>query len=336
MDHLSTFRTGRAIKEALTCIPLTLSDKYIDMFDHIPTSDRQIVRETLMLLCFSIRPLRLDELAEAVILQEGDNDLDEDSRLSLPEVLLDICQGFIDVDGDGAKLVHDSVRSFLTSDLIKESKVAFFALNAEACHQMILQKCVTYLSFREFAKGRAIQEQDLDRRVKCYPFVPYAALYWPIHAESTSLRPKDEQLLLSFFATKKQIRGGCFDSWVQFLIPDAGEESIAETEPLYYAASYSMLSILRLLLRPENNVDIEQRGGRFGSTPLYVACYQANLEAARLLLEAGADPDASDEPGITCRDMAESDGLDELVVLIDEKKKKARDLLFWVRNESLG
>jgi hypothetical protein len=218
-------------------MPLTLSDKYIDMFDRIPASDRQVVRETLMLLCFSIRPLQLDELAEAVILQEGDDDLDEDSRLSRPEVLLDICQGFIDVDGDGAKLVHDSVRSFLTSDLIKESKVAFFALNAEACHQMIFRKCITYLSFREFTKGRVIQKHDLDSRVERYPFVPYAVLYWPIHAESTTLRPEDKQLVLSFFATKKQIRRGCFDSWVQFLIPDAVEESIAQTEPLYYAAS---------------------------------------------------------------------------------------------------
>jgi ankyrin repeat protein len=97
-----------------------------------------------------------------------------------------------------------------------------------------------------------------------------------------------------------------------------------------------MLPILRLLLRPENNVDIEQRGGRFRSTPLYVACYRANLEAAKLLLEAGANPDARDEPGLTCRDMAESDGLDELVALIDEKKRKAGNLPFRVRNEPLG
>jgi hypothetical protein len=333
MDHLSNFRTGRAIKEALAGMPLTLSDAYIDILDRIPASDRQIVRETLILLCFSVRPLQLDELAEAAILQEGDDDLDEDCRLSRPEVLLDICWGFIDVDGDDAKLVHDSIRSFLTSDLIKESKVAFFALNAEECHQKILQKCIAYLSFREFAKGRVIQEHDYDWRTERYPFVSYAALYWPIHADSTPLKPEDEQLILSFFATKQQIRGGCFDSWVQFLIPEAVEERIARTEPLYYAASYSMLPILKLLLRPENNVNIEQRGGRWESTPLFVACYRGNLEAAKLLLEAGADPDARDGLGATCRDMVHSDGLDELVALIDEKKRKAEDLLAGVRNE---
>jgi len=66
------------------------------------------------------------------------------------------------------------------------------------------------------------------------------------------LKPEDEQLILSFFATKQQIRGDCFDSWVQFLILEAAEKTIARTEPLYYATSYNMLPILRLLLRPEN------------------------------------------------------------------------------------
>ena len=96
-----------------------------------------------------------------------------------------------------------------------------------------------------------------------------------------------------------------------------------------------ILPILKLLLRPENNVNIEQRGGRRGSTPLFVACFRENVEAAKLLLEAGADPDSWDRDslGITCRDMAARSGLDELVGLMDEKKRKARGLAIRVRNE---
>ena len=80
---------------------------------------------------------------------------------------------------------------------------------------------------------------------------------------------------------------------------------------------------------------MEQRGGRFGSTPLFIACYRVNVEAAKLLVEARADPDARDgsSSGISCRGMAARRGLDELVALMDEKKRKAGDLTIRVRSE---
>lgn len=35
---------------------------------------------------------------------------------------------------------------------------------------------------------------------------------------------------------------------------------------------------------------MDARGGRYGSTPLFAACWRGNYETAELLLQAGADP----------------------------------------------
>jgi hypothetical protein len=59
-----------------------------------------------------------------------------------------------------------------------------------------------------------------------------------------------------------------------------------------------MVSILKILLRPELGVDLNRPGGRFGSTALYTAVWRRNVEAAKLLLDAGADPFARDGEGV--------------------------------------
>jgi len=132
----------------------------------------------------------------------------------------------------------------------------------------------------------------------------------------------DEQLILSFFATKNPRTGGSFASWVQFLIGTLDNEVIMQTEPLYYAASYDMVSILKILLNPKLGVKLDQRGGRFQSTPLFVACWRGNTNAAKLLVEAGADPYARDSSCYTCRGMAERKDMKEVIDLMEKRRKR--------------
>jgi hypothetical protein len=153
MDYLATLRTGRDIRNALNHIPSTLNETYVGILQRIPASDREIAREALMWLCFSIRPLKLQELADAVVLNESDSTIDEDCRLNRPEVLLDICQGLVGFNNDGLTLAHDSIRSFLTSQWIRDSPVAIFALDVSSSHKKMMRKSITYLSLEEFSKG---------------------------------------------------------------------------------------------------------------------------------------------------------------------------------------
>lgn len=299
-------------------MPRTLNDTYTTILDRIPPHDRMLARETLLWLCFSVRPLRLSELAEAAILRDDDIMVEDDARLTNNATLLDICNGLVVRNQLYVTLAHDSVRSFLTGEHIKQTSAAYFSLSANRAHAHIMSRCLTYLSLAIFSSGPVRSHSLVKERQQRHPLLSYATTSWPIHSESFPLSPSDEQKILDFFATKSHgPNGSSFDSWVQFLIEHADLQTIRQSQPLYYAASFNMVTILRILTRPELGVDLEERGGRFGSTPLYVAVWRQNWEAAEVLLRAGADPLAWDAAD-TCYTMAMRRGATHIVALMDE------------------
>lgn len=304
MGRLKNLRTGRDVRDALADMPTSLNDTYVRILDRIAEHDRPLAREALLWLCFSLRPLSLHELAEAVVLRESDSHIDDDCRLTNPAAIIDICQGLAVWNRDAVTLAHDSVRSFLTAKFIRTTSAAFFALDAEEAHSCMMRKCLAYLSLDAFTTGPV---DDYVERKATHPLINYATMFWPIHSEQYPLPAADETLILDFFATKRQPGGSSFESWVQLLLNTGSLQPIRQTEPLYYAASFNMLSILKLLVRPENGVDLNRRGGRFASPPLFVAIWRRNFEAARVLIEAGADVHARDGQfgeGMNCRELA--------------------------------
>jgi hypothetical protein len=274
MDRLATYRTGRDIRLALEDIPTTLHETYAAILGRIPDGDKEIARQALMWLCFSLRPLSPHELAEAVILREEDTLLDDDCRLTEPIAILEICHGLIYDNHDEVTLAHDSIRSFLLSDWIRPSKASMFAIDRSESHRMITRKCLTYLRLDEFASGPVHSESELQARFRDNPLLRYASQFWPIHSERFALQPEDEQFIMTFFMTKQDPNSGAFGSWVQFLLHSLDLKTIHHTEPLYYAASYNMISILKILLQPGNGTDVNRRGGRCMSTPLLVAIWR--------------------------------------------------------------
>ncbi|KAI9167209.1 LOW QUALITY PROTEIN: Vegetative incompatibility protein [Paramyrothecium foliicola] len=291
MDRLAVLRTGRDVRDALTEMPTTLNDTYEGILARIADHDREIAREALLWLCFCLRPLTLTELAEAVVLRETDVYMDDDSRLTDPNTLLDVCQGLAACNKSIVTLAHDSVRSFLLSPQIRNTTAAFFALDAAKAHSRMMRKCLTYLQLAPFASGPVTNHDELESRIQLHPLVKYATFHWPVHSERQPLSAHDEDRILAFFATKKLSNGSSFESWVQLLLGTVGLRPLRSTEPLYYAASFNMVSILKLLLRPELKVDLDQPGGRFSSPP---SIWRGSIEAAKLLLAAGANPDAFD------------------------------------------
>ncbi|OHE91467.1 ankyrin repeat protein, partial [Colletotrichum orchidophilum] len=318
MDRLSSLRTGRDVRRALVDIPSTLNGFYAGILTRVPQQDRTIARKALAWLCFSLRPLRLDELAEAVVLEDEDVDIDDDSRLTDHSIILEICQDLAHASDHFVTLAHDSIRTFLQSEWIRSSAASEYALDAAACHQRIMHKCLTYLKLEPFMSGPVDKIRHVDARFAAYPLLDYATNMWPIHSERFPLSDGDEKLILDFFDTKKLLHGGPFEAWVQFLLHSADLDVIRDTEPLYYAASFDMTSILQLILRPEYKVDLDKRGGRFSSPPLFVAIWRGNIEAAKLLVRAGADSDMRDTSGQTSRSLAKARKHSEVVELMDE------------------
>lgn len=279
---------------ALQSIPETLQDSYARLLRGIPEHDRIIAREALQWLSFSSRPLYLEELNEAVILEEDMDVIDQDARLQQINITLEICRGLVEVRDERVRLAHSSVKTFLTSEWCANSDVAFFALASDQGDKVLLRKCLQYLSLQELRCGPCLLWEALEKRNDDFPLIRYAAFHWALHARVVKLGAEEKSKIMQFLDTSTLPRGGNFGAWVQILVPDVDIQSIESTQPLYYAASFGLLDVVKAILEADMHINIDAGGGRRGSTPMFVACWRGYFDVASVLHDAGARVDIED------------------------------------------
>lgn len=286
---------------------------------------QKYMQRALLWLCYATRPLRLDELSEAIVIEEEDIDLDSDSRLHDPFILLSLGQGLLEYDRkrELVSLGHSSIKTFLTSAEIRHSTVANFALDEKEAHGVIMRTCLTYLGFKIF-ETKAIRPINFYPELTSqYPLLSYAAYSWTLHIVDVSNASWD--VISAFLATRRYPNGGNYGLWIQFISNGSFPPDVIEqTSPLYYAASFGFDRLISVILANETPLDLEQPGGRHGSTALQVACFRQHHQAAKLLLEAGANPLPTNPPGhgegiFYCLFWAKENGWDDLVQLMAER-----------------
>jgi len=89
-----------------------------------------------------------------------------------------------------------------------------------------------------------------------------------------------------------------------------------ERTPLHLSAYYGRVSVVRLLL--EYGADVEATDSD-GCTPLHLAAFKGHLSVVKLLLEYGADVDAIDNDGGTPLHLAAANGHKDIVELLLER-----------------
>lgn len=189
---------------------------------------------------------------------------------------------------------------YLTSEEIKTSDVSAFFIDEEAAEIDIAIRCLHYLCLPAFSSGYCLSKKDFSQRLYDWPLLPYIAHTFFSHLAYTTLEDPLKSLLLRFFETQTQPRGGNFGAWVQAFFP-ASHANIETSTPLYYAARFGLLPIIRLILALEGTKSLETPGGAYGSTPLHVATWMGQTEAVKELLEAGANPKETNQdlvPGL--------------------------------------
>ena len=66
LDVIKVCRTFRALEKALASLPKDLDETYARILDNIPDQDRDDAFRLLQLLCYSERPLRIEEAVDAI------------------------------------------------------------------------------------------------------------------------------------------------------------------------------------------------------------------------------------------------------------------------------
>jgi ankyrin repeat protein len=291
-------------------LPHDLEDTYERVLASIGDEYAEDVRRVLTVLCFSTRPLTVNELidAHAVDLSQPPS-LDRDGRGYEQDDLIDICLGLVDTtkaqDEFGeikthVHIAHFSVKEYLLSKRIQQGKMKKFAIQGGPANTEIAQICIVYLLDPILSLGRLDQA-----KLKAFPLARYAAQYWHHHFQNAQEKAAlTEELLqrlfcidIDCFATSVKLYdldATCFpDEWYDMLMEADSCPRVDFGWRLYYASLLGLESVVRSMITRIHNDGVRQdvvnvQYGHCG-TSLQAASFGGYDKVVEMLLDRGAD-----------------------------------------------
>ena len=287
------------VRAILAKLPKTLDETYERVLKDINENNRERACRLLHCLAVSVRPLRVEELAEVLTFDfdaagGGIPKFHADRRpKDQEEAVLSICSSLITVvDNRGSRVVqfsHFSVKEFLTSNHLAssiEQLTSFHTLPRQA-HTILAQVCLGLLLHSD--------DSDDNKSVKDSPLAEYAARNWIAHAQFEDVASHVEDGIMSLFDSKTPH----FAAWIGLYDIDAesghsGGKSPSEIASTLYYSALCGFHALAQHIAIKNPQDVNASGGSFGF-PLVAALYRNHFPVAEFLLERGGRVDARDE-----------------------------------------
>ena len=267
----------------------------------------------LQCLCVASRPLRVEELAEILML---DFDRTESATPKINEhrrwwgdperAVLSLCSSLIMVVNTGHSRVvqfsHCSVKQVLTSDRLASSRgdISWAHIALHPAHTTLTLACLATLLQLD---GSSSNEQ-VERN---FPFAKYASQHWVEHAQCGLVSSGTEGGIQRLFDPTKPY----FSTWLRLYNIDDhwnqfGNAWVTRGSPLYYASLCGFRDLAEHII----NVHPEQvnaTGGRCHS-PLAAALCNGHFHVAKLLLQHGASVDVTGYNNQTLLQVASVDG----------------------------
>jgi len=293
------------IRESLNELPDTLDATYEQALQGIPTVKREHAHHLFQFLITAIRPPRVQELAEMFAINFKANtspNLVDSWRPRNPEEdILSTCTTLITITGDkDSRIVqfsHFSVKEFLTSSrLFMNGNICNYHITLDAAHTVLAQACLAVLL--------QLDEKTDKRRLATLPLAPYAAQHWVDHAKREDVVSRIQEAIKQLFNPKKPYLAAW--TWIHDVDRGPIRRTIAappERPPrprasaLYYAVLCGFSEVAEHLIETHQE-DLDAKCGYHGS-PLHAAFYMGHLDAARVLLNHGADKNLGDQDGKT-------------------------------------
>ncbi len=297
IDELSRKRTCTEIQETLERIPKGLHAIFDRMLLRIESTKRKKAAEILRWVTFAVRPLTLQELATATGIQSSP--LISAKRHARDEVAL--CEPLLKVHRDEITFVHQSAKEYLLQ--IDPDSHPEFWIKPEKAHLELAQTCLNWIRRRDLQR-RYLDSNNVSARES--PLLDYAVLHWPEHARCSSAYAKE---LLnrsrSFFKEESTIR----ENWRRMYLKRVGG---VPSLPLHMASDLGIAPWVEQLLKKICNSELQ----RYGLTALMHAARQGHKAVVQLLLDRGANINASNWVNNTALIEAAREGHEAVVQLL--------------------
>ncbi|KAJ7844324.1 ankyrin repeat-containing domain protein [Mycena leptocephala] len=282
INSIKAQHTPNAVRKALDALSTDLDRVYRETMDRIdgqPEHDRELARQALLWVTAAKRLLSVSELTEALAVKLGTPAFDT-SDLADVDSIMSVCGGLVTVDQ-----THDVIR------LIHPTAHHYLKHHFPDAQTKITEICIACLSYDAFQSSPVIVGGGFNwtEYKRLSPFARYAAQYGLRHAKG----PPEFQI----GATIHRFLGQA--SIDQISIPDT---------KLNIAAFFDLREIAIQLIEGGFQVDGDS---------LIIASVEGSQDVAHLLIEHGADVNASNVHG-SCLVAASQRGCEKMVRLLLE------------------
>src|ERR1700679_2501990 len=201
-----------SIRKVLNDLPKTLDETYSRTLLGIDEEKREYAQRLFRCLMASIRPLRVEELAEILAIEFDEKalpTLNTDWRPAYAEeTIMSVCSSLIAIVNRGGDQVvqfsHFSVKEYLTSERLAaaEDCLSFYHILPEPAHTILAHASLTVL----------LQLDDkIDRdTITHFPLAPYAARHCVDHAQFRNVSLHIEEVMKCLYDPTKPH----FAAWV--------------------------------------------------------------------------------------------------------------------------
>ncbi|KAF5722703.1 hypothetical protein FMUND_2580 [Fusarium mundagurra] len=185
LDSLEGILSVKRLRDALSTLPTGASaydEAYQGAMERIESQHGEreaVAKNVLAWLTFAKRPLTIQELRTAVIIQETDSDIDEDSLMDI-EDMVSACAGLVAINQLNARvtLIH-----YTTEEYLRRTWPTWSNSHLDA-DTIIATSCLTYLLFPVFdvdfsTMDRISQNEKAGRQA--YPLLEYSLAHCTLH-----------------------------------------------------------------------------------------------------------------------------------------------------------
>jgi ankyrin repeat protein len=302
-------------------LPKSWDETYEKALLNIDAEMQEYAQRLFQCLTVSIRPLRVDELAEILAIRFNSDSIPNYNAIwrsgDAKEAVLSACSSLITVANVDESLVvqfsHFSVKEFLTSERLATmgSELSRYHILPGPAHTVMAKACLSILF---------MLDDSMDKKtIKNFPLALYAARHWIEHAQFDDLLSHIQVVIFRLFDSDKPH----FRAWIWLYDPDCHwgnhmstpHPTRPQASPLYYAALYGFRDVVEHLVDAHLQ-DLNARSGTRG-TPLHAALDGRHQTVAMLLVERGADIGCLDFQSRTPLHIACCGCTDVVSVLID-------------------
>ncbi|KAF4439455.1 ankyrin repeats (3 copies) domain-containing protein [Fusarium austroafricanum] len=309
-------------------VPPDLDELYLGL---IRSMDKKFTSlKLIQWICFAIRPLSLDELRWAMLIEADcpHRSLDECQIIGdypsdhsvIKRRLQTLSCGLAEVTSDTkvVQFIHQSVKDFFTQKGILALDESTKGDIAGIIHQRLSRICLCYLAMDEIGLEKTDRHLYLKSyRKSKFPFLAYATTSWVEHAKKSDARSIPQEDLIEYFMGSSNTLierwvyiYGALNSYSHFFAPEG-------TNLIHVVSGHGMEKALRAILQraEEVGISINSKDSE-GQTPLLLAAKEGHEAIVRLLLDHGAHIEAVDEEYRKPLSLAARNGQDPVVQLL--------------------